>query len=41
MSTNKVVQSMLEGSSESTLTKGLMNANEVAKKKDKSKKKKK
>lgn len=43
--TNKLVQSTLEGSSESTLTKGLMNANNEAKtakggaKKDNSKKK--
>lgn len=36
--TNKLVQSMLEGKSESALTKSLMNANEVAAKKEGEKK---
>lgn len=37
--TNRVVQSNLEGTSESTLAEGLLNANERIEKKDKSKKK--
>jgi hypothetical protein len=36
--TNKLVQSMLEGKSESALTEGLMNANEVAARKEGKKK---
>lgn len=39
--TNRLVQSTLEGKSESTLSKGLLNANEEAKKEDKKKKDKK
>jgi len=37
--TNKLVQSTLEKAGEASLTKGLLNANEEAKKKDKKKKK--
>jgi hypothetical protein len=37
--TNKLVESMVAEGSESTLTKSLENANEVAKKKDNKKKK--
>lgn len=38
---NRLVQSMLEKTGEATMAKGLVNANEEAKKKDKGKKKKK
>ena len=38
MGTNKLVVSMLQSGSESALTKGLMNANEVAAKKEGKKK---
>lgn len=37
--TNRLVKSMLQGSSESALAKALLNANEEAKKKDSKKKK--